>query len=209
MLNKKGFDEWASKYDTQLDSSKGYPFEGYNEVILYIQNLIKISKNTKILDIGIGTGKLSKSLYDQKAKIYGVDFSKEMINIAKSKMPNGVIEEFNFNNGLPERFKKIQFNYIISSYSLHHLNNSEKINLLNNCKSLINPKGAIIVADIAFKNRNDLINCCKKYSDVWDDSEHYFVADEFVLSFETKNFEMSYSQISECAGVFVIEQNSK
>jgi putative AdoMet-dependent methyltransferase len=205
MLSKKGFNDWASNYDKQLSPSKGYPFEGYNEVILFVQSFIKISKNTKILDIGIGTGKLSKSLYEKNAKIYGVDFSKKMINIAKSKMPNGIFEVFDFKNGLPERFQKNKFDFIISSYALHHLNDVEKVNLLNNCKSLIKYTGAIIIADIAFKNKIDLKSCREKYVDVWDDSEYYFKADEFANSLGSKFNDVSYSQISECAGVFVIE----
>ncbi len=62
MLDKKGFDRWAGSYDENIEeSSEGYPFEGYYDVLIFIQNSIRIDENTTILDLGIGTGLLHMS----------------------------------------------------------------------------------------------------------------------------------------------------
>lgn len=77
MLSDKGFDKWAGEYDESIArDSEGYPFEGYYNVLAYVQNKIKIEDGVKILDIGIGTGLLTQELYKKGARIYGIDFSK-------------------------------------------------------------------------------------------------------------------------------------
>jgi putative AdoMet-dependent methyltransferase len=210
MLNEKGFDDWAQNYDKQKSNSVGYPFGGYYNVLSFARNLINVNTNeTKILDIGIGTGELTKELSKSGAKIFGVDFSEKMIELAKSKISTGIFEKFDLRNGLPKNFQTLKFDFVVSSYALHHLNKEEKANVLNQCLTLIKPNGKIIIADIAFKTKVDFDNCRKKYINTWDDSEFYFIKDEFVNSFKAEQQKISYSQISECAGVFVIEQNSE
>lgn len=56
----------------------------------YVQNMIKLDKDVKILDIGIGTGLLTEELYKKGAQIHGIDFSKKMLEIAEKKMPGGI-----------------------------------------------------------------------------------------------------------------------
>ncbi|MBT3580718.1 class I SAM-dependent methyltransferase, partial [bacterium] len=64
------FDSWASFYDQSIgENPQGYPFEGYYTVLNTINNKINISKSTKILDLGIGTGLLTMELYKRGAKI--------------------------------------------------------------------------------------------------------------------------------------------
>lgn len=56
MLDSKGFDNWAGDYDESIANSNGYPFDGYYNVLGFVHNMVKVSNDTKILDIGIGTG---------------------------------------------------------------------------------------------------------------------------------------------------------
>src|SRR5690554_2420045 len=103
MPSDKQFDEWSGDYDDSIERySKGYPFEGYYEVLSYVQSLAKLKNDIKILDLGVGTGLLTKELYKNGAKVYGVDFSAKMLEIAKKKMPNGICYRFDFKDGLPQ-----------------------------------------------------------------------------------------------------------
>ena len=45
-------------------------------------------KNAKILDLGCGSGYITNYLHNQNLNAIGLDFSQEMINIAKTKFPN-------------------------------------------------------------------------------------------------------------------------
>lgn len=205
MLDKKGFDNWAGKYDDSIKNRNGYPFSGYYEVLSYVQNLIDIRSNeTKILDIGVGTGELSKILYDNGALIYGFDFSDKMIEIAQEKMPKGKFFFSNLNDGITVELRNSKFDFIISSYAFHHLDLNEKINLICELKNILKKKGEIIIADIAFKNSQELEKCKRKYKAVWDEDEEYFIADEIIRKLTERNLSAIYNQISECAGILQI-----
>ena len=92
MLNSTGFDSWAGDYDESISKlSEGYPFEGYYEVLSFVNRCVYLSKGTRVLDIGIGTGLLTEELYRQGAEIFGIDFSPKMLELAKRIMPNGVM----------------------------------------------------------------------------------------------------------------------
>lgn len=63
MLNSKGFDLWADNYDKSVNLSEEentYPFAGYKNVLGNIYHKIREKKGKTILDIGFGTGILSK-----------------------------------------------------------------------------------------------------------------------------------------------------
>lgn len=84
MLDKEGFDGWADKYDEAVDGSMEsgtYPFCGYDDVHGAVFELVKNS--SRVLDLGIGTARLTKRLYDLGIEITGVDFSENMLDAAR------------------------------------------------------------------------------------------------------------------------------
>ncbi len=88
MLDNKGFDLWADGYDKSVQLSEEndeYPFAGYKHLLNTIYNIVHKKEKAKLLDIGFGTGILSKKLYDEGYEIYGIDFLQKMIDIAKKK----------------------------------------------------------------------------------------------------------------------------
>lgn len=94
MLDSKGFNLWANGYDKSVnvsEESNGYPFAGYKDLLNYIYNQIRERDYVNILDIGFGTGILTTQLYNAGCNITGIDFSSNMIEIAKKKMPNATI----------------------------------------------------------------------------------------------------------------------
>lgn len=201
MLDNKGFDIWAGEYDESIPKlSQGYPFEGYYEVLSYVQSQIKILDETTILDIGVGTGLLTFELYKQGGQIFGIDFSKEMIKRAKERMQKATFYLHNFKHGLPKELNQQKFDYIVSSYAIHHLEDEDKVNFFNQLIKHLKDGGKIIIADIAFKTRKDLEEISNQSGDNWDNDEVYFVADELIERLKS-NFITEYKQISSCAGV--------
>ena len=119
--------------------------------IQYILNQLKDLdlKNTKILDLGCGGGLVSESLSRLGAKVTGIDFVANNINIAehhsiKSKLKidyiHGDIEKIKMNK---------KFDLIIMFEILEHVNNWKKL-LLKIDKNL-KKDGKIIISTI---NRN-------------------------------------------------------
>jgi putative AdoMet-dependent methyltransferase len=72
-----------------------------------------------------------------------------------------------------------KFDYIVSSYAIHHITDAEKIDLIKKLKNKQNMDGKIIIADVAFENRQLLKECKLDAGVLWDDNEHYIIFDDF------------------------------
>ncbi len=206
-MDNKKFDLWADNYDVDVEltyENNEYPFAGYKEVVNIIYNFIKNTEGESVLDIGFGTGKLTKILYNENYNITGVDFSEEMIKIASSKMPNANLIKFDFSKGLPIEIIDEKYDYIISSYAIHHLNNNEKLDFINRLYGMLNENGKIIIGDISFINREKLEECKRNCGDNWDDEEYYIVYEELKDKLDIEN--ISFYEISFCSGVLILEK---
>ncbi|MBC2724349.1 MAG: methyltransferase domain-containing protein [Desulfosporosinus sp.] len=206
MLDNKGFDKWAGEYDASIKRhSEGYPFEGYYNVLSYVHSLIKESKETKILDVGVGTGLLTYELYKKGGQIYGIDFSEKMLELAKQKMPKGKFYCYDIKSGLPKDLEGVKLDYIVSSYVIHHLDDEEKANFISKLKGILKESGKIIIADISFKNHKDMLYCKNVSGSNWDDDEIYLIADKMVNRLTESGLIVRYTQVSSCAGVLEIK----
>lgn len=206
MLDNKGFDLWADEYDESVDISQEkneYPFAGYRDVLNYIYKQVRERNGVNILDIGFGTGILTTRLYNVGYDITGIDFSSNMIDIAKQKMPEAELLNWDFSRGLPDEIKNKYYDFIISTYAIHHLADTEKIDFIKALSGLLTVKGKILIGDISFEKRQELSKCREEYFDSWDNDEVYFVAEEIMESLDD-SFCYSYAKLSHCAGVLTV-----
>ncbi len=208
MLNQSGFDHWAGSYDGSIGSDPtGYPFEGYYQVLEFIrQQLGESVSDLRILDLGIGTGLLSQRLYDEGVAVVGLDFSEKMLRLAKEKMPGGEFIQHDLTEPLPARIVAGKYDYVISSYAVHHLSSARLIALIKESLPLLRSGGEVILADVGFRSQSDLSSCREKYQSIWDDSENYLVAEELLSQLQSCSDKLNadYTQISPCAGVLTV-----
>lgn len=200
MLDNKGFDLWADGYDKTVgvsDEENTYPFAGYKDVLGTIYKTIMEKPNAVVLDIGFGTGKLTMKLYENGCTIYGQDFSVRMIELASQKMPEAHLYQGDFTQGLVKPLLTQNYDFIVATYSLHHLNDEQKVSFLRVLRDQLNPGGQVLIGDVAFENRRQLEQCRKEVGDEWDDDEIYFVVDELKKNYPT----LAFTRISYCAGV--------
>lgn len=205
MLDNKGFDLWADGYDQSVglsDEDGTYPFAGYKQILNEIYNRVLTGKAKAVLDIGFGTGTLTAKLYEQGCNIWGQDFSERMIELAKEKMPGAKLYQGDLSRGLVEELKQNRYDTIIATYSLHHLTDEQKVNLIKSLLSLLNDGGCIYIGDVAFETRAELESRRVLIGDEWDDEEIYFVVDELTESFPQIKFE----QFSFCSGLLSLER---
>lgn len=203
MLNGKEFDLWADGYDKAVgisDEESTYPFAGYKKVLGFIFKTIMETANAVVLDIGFGTGTLTTKLYEQGCSIYGQDFSTRMIALASEKMPYAHLYQGDFSKGLVEPLRDRRYDYIVATYSLHHLTDTQKRVFLSELRDHLKENGKIIIGDVAFETRKDLERCRLAAGDAWDDGEIYFVAEELRKDLPG----LSFTQISDCAGVLML-----
>lgn len=200
MLDNKGFDLWADGYDKTVglsDEENTYPFAGYKDVLGTIYKTIMEKKNAVVLDIGFGTGTLTTKLYENGCPIYGQDFSARMIELASEKMAGAHLYQGDFTQGLVEPLLAQRYDFIVATYSLHHLPDEQKVSFLRVLCDHLNPDGQILIGDVAFDNRRQLEQCRKDTGVEWDDDEMYFVVDELKKAFPS----LAFTRISYCAGI--------
>ena len=203
MLSKEGFDLWADGYDRDVglsDDEDSYPFAGYRDVLGGIFRIIMQKKNAVVLDLGFGTGTLTAKLYEHGCFVYGQDFSGRMVELASEKMPAAQLFQGDFSRGLAEPLRDRSYDFIVATYSLHHLTDEQKVVLLRSLRDHLNEDGRILIGDVAFETREALERCRLEAADEWDDEEVYFVADELRGSFP----ELSFTQVSHCAGILTL-----
>ena len=205
MLNPNGFDLWADDYDKSVglsDEENTYPFAGYKAVLGSIYQTIMKKPKAVVLDIGFGTGTLTTRLYENGCTIYGQDFSARMIEIASEKMPDAHLYQGDFAQGLAEPLLRRRYDFVVATYSLHHLTDEQKVSFLRMLQRLLNPGGQVLIGDIAFETRSQLERCRDVAGDEWDDEEIYFVVDELERAFPT----LVFQRISYCAGVLSLSE---
>lgn len=203
MLDNKGFDLWADGYDLTVglsDEENTYPFAGYKEILGSIYRTIMEKSGAVVLDIGFGTGTLAAKLYGNGCTVYGQDFSERMIELASEKMPDAHLYKGDFSQGLVEALQCRSYDFIVATYSLHHLTDIQKICFLRSLLERLNQEGKILIGDVAFKTRVDLEKCQREAGDEWDDEEIYFVIDEMKKSFP----KLSYQPVSYCSGILTL-----
>ncbi|WP_068984103.1 MULTISPECIES: class I SAM-dependent methyltransferase [Lysinibacillus] len=206
MLNQQGFNLWADGYDKTVqlsEESNQYPFAGYKAVLNTIFNEVMYSPKSTVLDIGFGTGVLTAKLYDNGHMINGFDFSSKMIDIAKEKMPDANLMEWDLSKGLPPALLDQTYDAIISTYALHHFTDDMKVQYITALLQQLTPTGKIFIGDIAFETKEQLEKCRQDSSSYWDDDEFYFIYEEIGPLLKGL-CQLEFHPISHCGGVFVI-----
>ena len=148
--NRTFFDTWAKTYDWK-------PFQFWMKKFQepVIKELKELPAETRILDVGCGTGELLFSLWKQgKKNIFGVDLSEKMLLKAKEKLPKEIFLQQGNVEHLP--FADNTFDYAISTEAFHHYPNQQKA--LEEMKRMVKKskrekdenRGKIIITDINF-----------------------------------------------------------
>ena len=205
MLDSKGFNRWASQYDDAVirsENENSYPFAGYSKILGTIAERILNEKRKDVLDLGFGTAVLTSYLYENGCCISGMDFSDEMVRIAQSKMPEANLFKGDFKDGIPEALKTKKYDAAVCTYAIHHLNDDEKIVFINEILSVLKDDGILMIGDVAFQSKDDLLKCIKQNEEIWDDDEIYCVIENIRPYFE----HIDFKQMTFCSGIIFIRK---
>jgi ubiquinone/menaquinone biosynthesis C-methylase UbiE len=124
-------------------------------ILLRLIKEVKIKNNSTILDAGCGTGSLLKILSKNKTlKLYGIDVSPKMLEIAKKKLKDRAklslipVEKIHYRN---------KFDYVFSIIAMHHYYDQEKA--IKNFYKSLKSKGKVVILDVDFgKNLNAILS---------------------------------------------------
>lgn len=130
----------------------------------YFQNAIKQTKG-KVLEVGVGTGRLFINALHQGADIYGIDISQSMLDELSKKLNREQRERIGLQNIVDFSFD-FKFDLIIAPFRviMHLMEKENQIKAINNVYKYLNKNGRFIF-DAFVPDLNQLINGIKNYTD--------------------------------------------
>lgn len=117
--------------------------------LVVLSKIIIPDKNSKVLDIGTGSGNLEYSFYDKVGKIVGIDHYKKAVDFVKQTILQKGIKNVKVHLMRAQEIKKIgleeKFDYVVISDVIEHLNKPDGAELLTKIKPLLAPRGKLII----------------------------------------------------------------
>ena len=86
------------------------------------------------------------------------------------------------------------------TYSLHLLEDKNKVSFIKSLLPLLAGGGKIFNGDIAFETRKELENCKQEYGKYWDSDEIYFVYYDIKSHFSNADF----AKPSHCSDIITL-----
>lgn len=116
-------------------------------------NRLEIEPGERILDLGCGTGVLIQHLLQiaPKIQIIGIDYSAEMLEIAKQKLPESVELKVGSADNLP--FPSNYFDVVVSTSAFHFFRDPSQA--LQEAKRVLKPNGRLVITDWCY----DYLTC--------------------------------------------------
>lgn len=145
------FDRQAEVHDDLTlhgrDSWNRHP--SYLHTLRSIVDWVRPRKGERGLDAGVGTGNLAGLFVAEGIDMAGVDQSKMMLKRCNAKFPS---VETKLGNFLAIPYLDHTFDFIVSSYALHHLTDEQKRLALDEMRRVAKPHGRICLADLMFED---------------------------------------------------------
>ncbi len=133
-LSKEEYDAYASEFS----HTRKFFWRELEFLKKYIKN------GDKILDVGCGNGRLFDMFEDTNIKYTGIDFSKELIEIAKKE--RGDRATFMHADALSLPFKDNSFDTVFSIAVLHHIPSKEnRMKFISEIYRVLKPGGVCVL----------------------------------------------------------------
>ncbi len=136
----------AEEYDSNMQKLRDFKRE-YDAIFNYID----ISPEKIIIEFGTGTGEFALEAAKRCSKVYAVDVSKTMLDIAKNKAKNRKIDNIEFiNAGFLTYENKQKVDAIVTQLALHHLPDFWKMVALKRMTNMLKYEGKLYLMDIIY-----------------------------------------------------------
>ena len=109
------YDEWASSYDSVNNKTRDTEHAA-------IVNTLNSIEFTRVLELGCGTGKNTQYLSKRAKEVQAIDFSNEMLDIAKKKVNNDNVKFNKFDINQNWNLKTSYFDLVTASLVFEHIN---------------------------------------------------------------------------------------
>ncbi|NWF90846.1 MAG: class I SAM-dependent methyltransferase [Ignavibacteriaceae bacterium] len=163
MLENKNhwYDGWF--YDTFIAPNQDRLFSE-------IKNLIK--PNSRILDVGCGTGRFSFFIADKCSSVVGIDLSQRNIEKAKKNLQKEINSKISFKHtDISELVKQENhYDYAVLTYVIHEVNEDERVPLLSQISQIADK---ILIGDYLVPRNKRFWNLLNELVEFAAGTEHY------------------------------------
>lgn len=201
-------DNLARNYDRQVQKTDDPIREGYDDVLDWVVEHAEIDATSSVLELGSGTGNLTRRV-DVCGNIVCVDISTAMEARAAEKIAHLENRRFIVSDVL-EYVTRTDDTYdaIISTYTLHHLTEEEKMPFLEACRSRLKHGGRLVIGDLMTASTDDERDAVAYYRSIGDtdtaddiEEEFFWYVDSAVDKLDALGFEVEtarFSRLSWC-----------
>jgi len=142
----------VSTYDKVAKSYADQYFTNLSDASRIDNFLSLLPQNASVLDVGSGPGQFTKCMLEKGFIVEGIDLSKEMIRIAKKRVPYGKFTVMDMRN---LTYPDASFDGLLVAYSLIHIPSIQISSTLIGFHRVLKPGGKMIV--IVQKGKQDQI----------------------------------------------------
>ncbi len=142
---RNSYDQEATRYDQQrYQSAEGRLFSEMELTVL--RSWLALTADSKVLDVPVGTGRLTLALADAGATLVGADISANMLRVAQAKWErNGGRVHFTQGSGSHLPFPDDTFDAVISFKFFHLIPNDRKPSFIREMVRVLKPGKPLIV----------------------------------------------------------------
>ena len=172
-------DDDAADYDQDVCNEANPIRTSYQDVLRWTIEEARITPNSRVLELGSGTGNLSQ-LVKSCGELVSVDVSEKMEAIAQPKLCHlttrrfvkaDILEAFNKQLGL--------FDIVMSTYAIHHLTDGEKERLFVLVFESIVSGGRAVFGDLMVQSVDQKNAKIQQYLSKGDQDTAQAIAEEF------------------------------
>ncbi len=141
-MNGDNWDKIADEYSRKVGDRGDVYHRLYINPVLF--KMVGKVNGKKVLDLGCGSGYISRILAKKGATVTGIDSSKVMISIAKEKETRGKlgIDYLMMDASNLKGLGSGSFDFVVSAMALHDIKDIK--NTIRECGRVLKPKGKLI-----------------------------------------------------------------
>ena len=143
---KHAYNNWAAQYDTNKNHTRDVE-------AIALKKTLQSLEFQNCLEIGCGTGKNTQFLVNKAQRITSVDFSEEMLAVARQKITQPQVTFLQTDIIQPWHFAQSGYDLVTFSLVLEHIENLDAI--FEKVSQVIQPGGYVYIGELhPFKQYN-------------------------------------------------------
>lgn len=152
-------------------------------------SLLNIQPNETVLELGCGTGYLTKKLLDKKVVITSIDQSPGMLARAISRVPKGKFIQ----SDILQYKDSNKFDYVVLFFVLHELSADDRTTILKSAKEFLKENGKIFICDFSIPEKGILKTLFPKLVGLWENKHTLEVLKNgFFTEIKNNNLEIEF-----------------